>query len=67
VVSMKLGHIFRTGGSQSSGKPEFANWGFALASDTEAYLGQLGKARDLTKRAVDSAIRADDKEGGAIW
>ena len=28
-------------------------------SDTEAYGGHLGKARELTKRAVDSAIRAD--------
>src|ERR1035438_2465462 len=27
----------------------------------------LGKARELTKRAVDSAIRADSKENGAIW
>jgi eukaryotic-like serine/threonine-protein kinase len=26
-----------------------------------------GKARELTKRAVDSAIRADSKETGAIW
>ena len=42
------------------------NWAFALASDTEAYTGHVGKARELTKRAVDSAIRADDKEDGAI-
>ena len=27
----------------------------------------MGKARELTKRAVDSAIRADSKENGAIW
>ncbi|MGA8441025.1 MAG: hypothetical protein WB762_00980 [Candidatus Sulfotelmatobacter sp.] len=27
----------------------------------------LRKARQLTKRAVDSAIRADSKETGAIW
>ncbi len=27
----------------------------------------LRKARELTKRAVDSAIRADSKESGAIW
>ncbi len=40
--------------------------GLALASDTEAYAGHLGKARELTKRAMDSAIRADNKEGGAI-
>jgi len=49
-----------------AGKPE-ENFGLALASDTEAYSGHLGKARELTKRAVDSAIRADSKESGAIW
>ena len=49
------------------GKPEFENFGLALASDTEAYGGHLGKARELTKRAVDSATRADSKETGAIW
>ena len=48
------------------GKPE-QNFGLALASDTEAYGGHLGKARELTKRAVDSAVRADSKETGAIW
>ena len=50
-----------------AGKPEYENLGLALASDTEAYAGHLGKARELTKRAVDSAIRADSKETGAIW
>jgi tetratricopeptide (TPR) repeat protein/predicted Ser/Thr protein kinase len=49
-----------------AGQPDFENWGLALASDTEAYGGHLGKARELTKRAVDSAIRADSKENGAI-
>jgi eukaryotic-like serine/threonine-protein kinase len=49
-----------------AGKPE-ENMGLALASDTEAYGGHLGKARELTRRAVDSAIRADSKENGAIW
>jgi hypothetical protein len=48
------------------GKPE-ENIGLALASDTEAYGGHVGKARELTKRAVDSAIKADSKESGAIW
>jgi eukaryotic-like serine/threonine-protein kinase len=43
------------------------NFGLALASDTEAYAGHLAKARELTKRAVDSAIRADNKEEGAIF
>ncbi|HYM74842.1 MAG TPA: protein kinase, partial [Candidatus Dormibacteraeota bacterium] len=49
-----------------AGNPE-ENMELALASDTETYAGHLGKARELTKRAVDSAIRADSKENGAIW
>jgi serine/threonine protein kinase/tetratricopeptide (TPR) repeat protein len=49
-----------------AGKPQ-ENVGLALASDTEAYGGHLGKARELTKRAVDSAVRADSKDTGAIY
>jgi serine/threonine protein kinase/tetratricopeptide (TPR) repeat protein len=49
-----------------AGQPE-ENWGFALASDTEAYAGHVGKARGLTKQAVDSSIRADSRETGAIY
>ena len=49
-----------------AGKPE-ENFGLTLASNTEAYGGHLGKARELTRRAVDSAIRADSKENGAVW
>jgi eukaryotic-like serine/threonine-protein kinase len=49
-----------------AGKPE-ENDGLALASDTEAYAGHVSKARELTKRAVDSAIRVDSKETGAIF
>jgi eukaryotic-like serine/threonine-protein kinase len=50
-----------------AGRPEYENFGLALASDTEAYRGHVAKAQELTKRAVDSAIRADSKENGAIW
>jgi tetratricopeptide (TPR) repeat protein len=50
-----------------AGKPEYETFGLAAASDTEAYDGHLGKARELTKRAVDFAIRADNTETGAIW
>jgi hypothetical protein len=46
---------------------DYEHYGLSLASDTEAYAGHLGKARELTKRSVDSAIRADNKESGAIW
>jgi eukaryotic-like serine/threonine-protein kinase len=49
-----------------AGKPE-ENMGVSLASDTEAYAGHLGKARELTKRSVASAVGADSKESGAIW
>ena len=49
-----------------AGKPE-ENFGLALASDAEAFAGHVGKARELTKRAVDSAMRADSKETGAVW
>jgi tetratricopeptide (TPR) repeat protein/predicted Ser/Thr protein kinase len=47
-------------------KPE-EHFGFSLASDTEAYQGHLAKARELTNQSIDSAIRADNKENGAIW
>src|SRR5206468_8105281 len=36
-------------------------------SDTEAYYGHLTKARDFSRRAVDSAVRADSKETAALW
>jgi eukaryotic-like serine/threonine-protein kinase len=63
-------------GSDSAAMAEQQQWfadrpeetfGLALASDTEAYAGHLGKAQELTKRAVDSAMRADNRETGAIW
>lgn len=39
----------------------------AAQSDTEAYYGRLKSARDLTRRAVDSALKADLKESAATW
>ncbi len=50
-----------------AGRPEYENFGLALASDTEAFVGHLSKAQELSKRAVDSAIKADRRETGAIW
>jgi len=50
-----------------AGKREYENNGLSLASDTEAFGGHLGKARELTKRAVDSAIRVDNKESAAFY
>jgi Tfp pilus assembly protein PilF len=50
-----------------AGRPEVGYNGLALASDTEAYAGHLAKSRDLTGRSVESAIKADSKESGAIF
>jgi eukaryotic-like serine/threonine-protein kinase len=49
------------------GKPDYENWALSLASDAEAYAGHVSKARELNKQAVDSAMRADDKESGAVY
>jgi tetratricopeptide (TPR) repeat protein len=49
------------------GKSEYETFGLALASDTEAFAGHLSKARNLTRQALDSAVRNDRKETGAIW
>ncbi len=48
------------------GEPE-RDEGLTLAAYTDAYAGHVSKARDLTKRAVDMAVRADSEEMGAIW
>jgi tetratricopeptide (TPR) repeat protein len=36
-------------------------------SDTEAYYGRLSEARGFSRRAVESAVRADSKETAAWW
>jgi eukaryotic-like serine/threonine-protein kinase len=38
-----------------------------LDADTQAYYGRFEKARDLARRASDSAVRSDTKETGAQW
>ncbi len=48
-------------------QPGVETFGLALASDTEAYAGRVNQARDLNRRAVDSAIKSDNKENAAIW
>jgi tetratricopeptide (TPR) repeat protein len=48
-------------------QPQYENFGYSLASDSEAYAGHLRGARRLTQMAVDSSIDADSKETGAIW
>jgi serine/threonine protein kinase/Tfp pilus assembly protein PilF len=47
------------------GKPGFEDVMLDNQSDTAACAGQFAKARELTRRAVDSAQRADEKETAA--
>jgi tetratricopeptide (TPR) repeat protein len=49
-----------------AGKP-IEHIGLSLESDTQAYSGRLAKGREVTKQAVDSAVRNDAKESGAMW
>ena len=51
----------------SAGKPGAEDPLLSAQSDTEAYYGHLAKARDFSRRAVDSALRADSKETAALW
>jgi eukaryotic-like serine/threonine-protein kinase len=48
-------------------KPEVENEMLGLQAETEAYSGHLRKARELSRRATDSAARADNKEAAAVW
>jgi tetratricopeptide (TPR) repeat protein len=48
-------------------RPEVENEMLALEAETEAYAGHLKNARDLTRRAVESAVRADNKASASIW
>jgi serine/threonine protein kinase/tetratricopeptide (TPR) repeat protein len=48
-------------------QPQYENFGYSIASDSEAYAGHLRNARQLTQMAVDSSIHADSKETGAVW
>ncbi len=53
--------------SWGAGKPGAEDPLLSAQSDTDAYYGSLTKARDFSRRAVDSAIRADSNETAALW
>jgi eukaryotic-like serine/threonine-protein kinase len=50
-----------------AGKPGAEDPLLSAQSDTDAYYGRLAKARAFSRRAVDSAVRADSKETAALW
>ncbi|HXY04302.1 MAG TPA: hypothetical protein VEI49_12060, partial [Terriglobales bacterium] len=49
------------------GKAGYEDQMFYYESDTAAYGGQFAKARELTRRAAESAERADEKETAAVY
>jgi hypothetical protein len=51
----------------ASGKSGIEDALLAMDADTAAYSGQLRKAEGLTKQAVESAVRADEKETAASY
>jgi serine/threonine protein kinase/tetratricopeptide (TPR) repeat protein len=50
-----------------TGKPGVEDSILGAESDTATYAGQFAKARELTRRASDSAQRADEKETAATY
>jgi serine/threonine protein kinase/tetratricopeptide (TPR) repeat protein len=50
-----------------AGKPGDEDVLLSVQSDTDAYYGRASKARDFSRRASDSAVRADSKESAALW
>jgi tetratricopeptide (TPR) repeat protein/predicted Ser/Thr protein kinase len=53
--------------ARGAGKPGDEDALLSMQSDTESYYGRLTKARDFSRRAVDSAVRGDSKETAALW
>jgi serine/threonine protein kinase/Flp pilus assembly protein TadD len=51
----------------AAGRPGEEDQMLNAQADTQAYYGRLVKARDLARRASDSAVRSDAKETGAQW
>ena len=51
----------------SDGKPAIEDELLSLEADTAAYSGRLGQARELSRRAMDSAERAEEKETAATY
>jgi tetratricopeptide (TPR) repeat protein/predicted Ser/Thr protein kinase len=50
-----------------TGRPQSEDVLLSAQSDTEAYYGHMVKARDFSRRAVESALRVGAKETAATW
>ncbi len=50
-----------------AGRPGEEDELLSMQSDTEAFYGRMQKARDYSRKAADSALRAGNKESAALW
>jgi hypothetical protein len=50
-----------------SARPEAEPYGLALAARTEAFHGRARKARELRQKAIESALRGDNRENASLW
>jgi eukaryotic-like serine/threonine-protein kinase len=50
-----------------AGNPGIEDALLSAQSDTEAYFGRVRQARELSRRAVDSAVRSGLQETAALW
>jgi serine/threonine protein kinase/tetratricopeptide (TPR) repeat protein len=48
-------------------RPEAEPYGLALATRTEGFHGRTRKARELLRKAIESALRGDNRENAALW
>jgi serine/threonine protein kinase/Tfp pilus assembly protein PilF len=46
--------------------PDDANFGLAMASESQAYAGRLAKARELSRKAADSAVMSTPRKTAAF-
>ena len=51
----------------AAGKPGEEDLLLSFQSNTEGYYGLIVKARDFSRRAIDSALRNNSKETAALW
>jgi eukaryotic-like serine/threonine-protein kinase len=51
----------------AEGKPGVEDQLLSIQSDTEVFFGRLNSGRALSRRAVESATRAEEKETAATW
>lgn len=51
----------------AAGRPGDEDVLASMESDTDAYYGRVSQARDLTRRAIELAVRSGTKETAALW